>query len=70
MLFYKCVHLDDSDQPLNDVAAVHPSSDNDTVVLESERQVPVPKVRVVLLFLTDLEGIETWIYKWPKDFKP
>uniref|UniRef100_A0A8D0P6P7 Bromodomain testis-specific protein n=1 Tax=Sus scrofa TaxID=9823 RepID=A0A8D0P6P7_PIG len=32
---------DDSDQPLNDVAAVHPSSD--TVVLESERQVPVPK---------------------------
>uniref|UniRef100_A0A8D1QL92 Bromodomain testis-specific protein n=1 Tax=Sus scrofa TaxID=9823 RepID=A0A8D1QL92_PIG len=34
---------DDSDQPLNDVAAVHPSSDNDTVVLESERQVPVPK---------------------------
>lgn len=48
---------DNPEQRLNGLTVMHPSGDNDTVVLESECQVPVQKVRVKLFFLTNIEGI-------------
>lgn len=50
------MHLGDSEQRLNGLTVMHQSGD-DTVVLEPESQVPVQKVRVMLFFLTNLEGI-------------
>ena len=51
------MHPDDPEQRLNGLTVMHQSGDNDTVVLESECQVPVQKVRVKLFFLTNIEGI-------------
>lgn len=46
------MHLDDSEQLLNGLTVMPQSSDNDTVMLESEYQgqVPVQKVRMMLFF--------------------
>ena len=52
VLFLKCVHLDDSEQLLSGLTVMPQSSNNDTVMSESEYQgqVPVQKVRIMLFF--------------------
>lgn len=50
--------LDNPEQHLNGLTVMHQSGDNDTVVLESECQVPVQKVRVKLFFLTNIGGFK------------
>lgn len=50
------MHLGDSEQRLNGLTVMH-QSDDDTVVLEPESQVPVQKVRVMLFFLMNLGGM-------------
>lgn len=54
------MHLDDSEQLLNGLTVMPQSSDNDTVMLESEYQgqMPVQKVRARMLFFSpDLKEI-------------
>lgn len=54
------MHLGDSEQHLNGLTVMHQCGDNDTAMLESECQVSVQKVRVMLFFPPQiLKGLKT-----------
>lgn len=65
------MHLGDSEQRLNYLTVMHQSGD-DTVVLDSECQVPVQKVRVMffLFFPTNLEILKYGSGTHKRYFKP